>query len=155
MSDLCNDKVLANMLPGISYRLPATALVWEDGNRGTCCVSMKNCERLKFCCIILDTKILCTLDKTCLVSLGLKGFCQVFFVGANSAALLFFESSVLLCSRLSAVCTCRPCSSWCPYGLYDSADYCWWCSEEGRVSDCIRAGTDAELRALWSHSAAA
>ena len=39
--------------------------------------------------------MLCPSDKAYLVSLGLKGLCQVFFMQANSAALLAFEVGVI------------------------------------------------------------
>lgn len=55
---------------------------------------MKIFKRLEFCCIILRAGMLCTSDKPYLVSVGLKGFCQLFMWGDN-AALLFFETGVL------------------------------------------------------------
>lgn len=63
---------------------------------------------------------------------GFRGFARYFWIRVQCCTAALWGRSDLLCSRQSAVCTRRLCSFWCPYRLYDSADY-RWCTEEGRV----------------------
>lgn len=118
------------------------------GNRGTCCIYMEELrrplKRFNLCYVIVDAEILCISAEGFPCLTGLEGFpvlhCCV--LGLESWALQQAE-----CSQRSQALQLQ-----CPHRLYDSAQCCWRCLSKV-VSDCIRAGTDAEPRALRSHGA--
>lgn len=80
MSDFYNDRGLqhfAGHSMSIACDRPGVRGLEMGESLYLCGRLVKTFRRLEFCCIILHTGMLCTSDKPYLVSLGLKGFCQV------------------------------------------------------------------------------
>lgn len=137
LSDFCNDEFLADVLLVIPVRR------LEIG--GLAVFVWKNCEeKLNPCWVVVNAGILCISAEGFPCFSGFEGFpvlhCCV--LGLESWALQQAE-----CSERSQALQVQ-----CPHRLHDSAQCCWRCSSKV-VSDCIRAGTDAEPRALRSHCA--
>lgn len=123
LSDFCNHEFLADVLLVVPHRLPVTVLLWEAGNRGTCCICMEELwrplKRLNLCYTTVDAEILCISAEGFPCFTGFEGFpvlhCCV--LGLESWALQQAE-----CSERSQALQLQ-----CPHRLYDSAQCCWWC----------------------------